>query len=265
MKKLVFFAVVLAAVGFAACGNKNVQNTEVQDSVKSFEQEQIEASIKMHFDSLAAELSKLKELPVMAKDGAVVLTAAEKQVKPDFLLNPSIADEATTLAEKYRALTALQTDKQIAKLYDMATDDYDKAIAKLAADIDDPSFKAIEEGANLTDNAEALYNAMNENGRINYFWQIAATSLVEQLYATSQNSDKFVKAFTDETASNSTFRLVLILDAIDRLKEYDPEIAPVAEALKPLEVLNAMTVDEMKAQLTEAKDKIAGARKAILK
>ena len=265
MKKLVFFAVVLAAVGFAACGNKNVQNTEVQDSVKSFEQEQIEASIKMHFDSLAAELSKLKELPLMAKDGAVVLTAAEKKVKPDFLLNPSIADEATTLAEKYRALTALQTDKQIAKIYEMATDDYDKAIAKLAADIDDPSFKALEEGANLTDNAEALYNAMNENGRINYFWQIAATSLVEQLYATSQNSDKFVKAFNDEAASNSTFRLVLILDAIDRLKEFDPEIAPVAEALKPLSVLNAMTVDEMKTQLTEAKDKIAEARKAILK
>jgi len=265
MKKLVFFAVVLAAVGFAACGNKSVQNTEVKDSVKSFEQEQIEASIKMHFDSLAAELAKLKELPIMAKDGALVLSAAEKQVKPEFLLNPSIADEATTLAEKYRAVTALQTDKQIAKMYDMTTDDYDKAIAKLAADINDPSFKAIEEGANLTDNAEALYNAMNENGRINYFWQIAATSLVEQLYATSENSDKFMKAFNDDIASNSTFRLVLILDAIDRLKEYDPEIAPVAEALKPLEVLNAMSVDEMKTQLAEAKDKIAEARKAILK
>ena len=265
MKKLVFFAVAFTAMVFASCGNKSVQNTEVKDSVKSFEQEQIEASIKMHFDSLAAELSKLKELPIMAKDGALVLSAAEKQVKPDFLLNPSIADEATTLAEKYRAITALQTDKQIAKMYDMATDDYDKAIGKLAADINDPSFKVIEDGANLTDNVEALYNAMNENGRINYFWQIAATSLVEQLYATSENTDKFLKAFNDEAASNSTFRLVLILDAINRLKEYDPEIAPVAEALKPLEVLNAMGVDDMKTQLAEAKDKIAEARKAILK
>ena len=266
MKKVSVFAIAFAAMLFAACGgNKSAQNTEGTDSVKSFEQEQIEASIKMHFDSLASELGKLKQLPIMEKNGSLKLTDEEKQVKPDYLLNPSIAENATTLAEKYRAISALQVDKEIAKLYDMNVDEYDKAITKLAADINDPSFKAIDDTADIFKTTEDLYKAMNENGRINYFWQIVATSLVEQLYATSQNTDKFITAFNDDAAANVTFRIILIQDAIDRLTEYDAELAPVAEAIKPLTVLNATTVDELKAQLVEAKEKIAQTRNALLK
>ena len=106
---------------------------------------------------------------------------------------------------------------------------------------------------------------MNENGRINYFWQIAAASLVEQLYLVNKNSEKFLAAFDDEAAANSTFRIVLILDALDRLSEYDPDIKPIAEALAPLDVLNATTVADLKAQLAEAKEKIEAARSALVK
>jgi hypothetical protein len=106
---------------------------------------------------------------------------------------------------------------------------------------------------------------MNENGRINYFWQMAATSLVEQFYVASQKADSFLAAFDDEAAANSTFRFILLKDAIERLQEYDPEIAPVAEALQPLDVLNATTVAELKAQLQEAKEPIAAAREALIK
>ena len=49
------------------------------------------------------------------------------------------------------------------------------------------------------------------------------------------------------------------------LSDYDPEIKPVAEAIAPLDVLNAMSVDELKAQLAEAKDKIEAARQALVK
>ena len=266
MKKLSILAVAFAAIVFAACGGqKSGQNTDGADSLKSFEQEQIEASIKMHFDSLASELGKLKQLPVIDKNGTIELTDQEKQVKPDYLLDPSVAENATTLAEKYRALSALEVDKEIAKMYDLNTDDYDKAITKLVADINDPSFKVVKDNGSIYETTEELYKAMNENGRINYFWQLVATSLVEQLYATSQNSEKFVAAFNDDAAANVTFRIILIQDAIDRLTEYDPELAPVAEAIKPLTVLNATTVDELKTQLEEAKEKIASTRKALIK
>ena len=245
MKKLSILA--LAAIVFAACGgNKSTSNAEEADSLKSFEQEQIEASIKMHFDSIAAEFSKIDQ-PNFVKEteNGIALTKEEKQVKPTYLLAPSVADEATTLAEKYRVLAALNVDKRIANLYEMPVEDFDKAITKLAADIDDPSFKDIEDKGSI--------------------FETSSAALVEQLYIVSQNKDKFLSTFTDETAANVTFRIILILDATNRLSQYDPEIAPVAAAMTPLEHLNATSVNELKAQMDDMKAEIEAARKALVK
>jgi len=265
MKKLTILA--LAAIVFAACGgNKSANNEAEADTLKSFEQEQIEASIKMHFDSIAAEFSKMEQPGFVkeTKDG-ISLTKEEKQVKPTYLLNAAVADDATTLAEKYRVLSALNVDKRIAALYEMPTEDYDKAITKLAADIDDPSFKAIDDASTIFETSAALYDAMDKNGRINYFWQIASAALVEQLYIVSQNKDKFLSSFTDENAANVTFRIILILDATNRLSQYDTEIQAVAAAMTPLEHLNATTVEELKAQMDDMKAEIEAARKALVK
>ena len=106
---------------------------------------------------------------------------------------------------------------------------------------------------------------MNENGRINYFWQLASAALIEQLYVVSQNTEKFLSVVDDEAASNITFRIVVILDAVNRLSEYDEEIKPVAESLSTLEVLNAVTVDELKGQLESAAKDIAAARANLVK
>ncbi len=266
MKKLSIFAVALAAMAFTACGgNKSGQATEETDSLKAFEQEQIEEKIKMEFDSLASELGKLKKLPVVNAEGGITLTAEEKQVKPDYLLNPSAADNAETLAEKYRMLSALSVDKQVAAAYEMPVDDYKAAIMKLVGELNDPSFKALDDNATLLDEAQNLYNEMEQNGRINFFWQMAATSLVEQLFVISQNSDKFLEAFDDDAASNVTYRIVLLQDAINRLTAYDPEIEPVANAIKPLSVLNAISVADLKTQLAAAKEQIVAARAALVK
>ena len=266
MKKLSVLAIAFAAIAFAACGNKTAQTAEATDSVKSFEQEQIEASIKMHMDSIASELGKLKTLPFLneGKDG-ITLTKQEKQVKPDYLLEAGVAEEATTLTEKYRMLSALSVDKKIAKLYEMPVEDYDKAIAKLVADINDPSFKAIEDQGSIFETTSTLYDEMDKNGRINYFWQLASAALVEELYIANQNADKFLSVVDDEAASNITFRVILVLDAINRLAEYDPEIKPIADAVAPLEVLNATSTDELKKQLNDAKDAIDTARAALVK
>ena len=265
MKKLTILA--LAAIVFAACGGNNSANVEAEtDTLKSFEQEQIEASIKMHFDSIAAEFSKMEQPKFVkeTKDG-ISLTKEEKQVKPNYLLAPAVADEATTLAEKYRIISALSVDKRIANLYEMPVEDYEKAITKLAADIDDPSFKVIDNAGSLFETSSELYNAMDQNGRINYFWQIASAALVEQLYVVSQNKDKFLSTFTDETAANVTFRIILILDATNRLSQYDPEIQPIATALAPLEHLNATTVDELRGQIDDMSEEILAAREALVK
>jgi len=267
MKKLSFLAIAFAVIALAACGGKkSAQADEATDSLKSFEQQQIEASIKMHMDSIASELGKLKSLPFLneGKDG-ITLTKQEKQVKPDYLLPANVAEEATTLNEKYRIMSALSVDKKIAALYEMPTEDYEKAITKLAADINDPSFKAIEDAGTIFETTSALYDEMEKNGRINYFWQLASAALVEQLYVCNQNADKFLSSFNDEAAANVTFRIVLVLDAVNRLAQYDPDIEPVAQAIAPLNALNATSVAEMKEQMAKMKDQINAARKALVK
>ncbi len=267
MKKLSFLAIAFAVIALAACGGKkSAQADEATDSLKSFEQQQIEASIKMHMDSIASELGKLKSLPFLneGKDG-ITLTKQEKQVKPDYLLPANVAEEATTLTEKYRIMSALSVDKKIAALYEMPTEDYEKAITKLAADINDPSFKAIEDAGTIFETTSALYDEMEKNGRINYFWQLASAALVEQLYVCNQNADKFLSSFNDEAAANVTFRIVLVLDAVNRLAQYDPDIEPVAQAIAPLNALNATSVVEMKEQMAKMKDQINAARKALVK
>ena len=123
----------------------------------------------------------------------------------------------------------------------------------------------LSDASNAFEASAELYDAMNENGRINYFWQLASTSIVEQLYVTSQKSDMFIKAFDDDAVANITFRIALLQDAINRLAEFDPELKPITEAIKPLGVLNAVTVDEFKAQLEEAKEEIAASRKNLIK
>jgi len=266
MKKLAIFAVAFAALAFTACGGKKeTQNVEETDSVKTFEQEQVEAKIKVELDSLAAALGKLKQLPIVQDENGIKLTDQEKQVKPDYLLAPSVAESTTTLSEKYRMLSALSVDKKLAALYDMPTDEYEKAIGKLVVDINDPSFKDLPDNNSIFETTEALYDAMNQNGRINYFWQLAATSLVEELYIMSQNTEKFISSFDDDAAANVTFRIVLLIDAINRLTEYDADIVPVAKAIAPLSVLNAISVDQLKAQLADAKEQIEGARNALVK
>lgn len=79
------------------------------------------------------------------------------------------------------------------------------------------------------------------------------------------NAEKFLEGYDDEDVANITFRIVLILDAIDRLSVYDAEIQGLADAIQPLKKINATTVDELKKELAEIKDELAEARTNILK
>lgn len=266
MKKISIFAVALAAVAFTSCGGNKSANADEQVQEKSFEQEQVEAKIKLELDSLSAELGRLDKVPFLQEgENGVQLTAEEKQVKPDYLLSPAVAENATTLAEKYRALAALCVDKQIASMYEMPTDEYEAAISKLAADIDDPSFKEIDDVSNIYETSQKLYDAMNANGRINYFWQMVAGSLIEEFYVASQNIDKFVTVFDDDSATATTFRIVLLNEATERLASYDPEFETVAKVAEALEPLDAINVEQLKQQLEEAKENVAKTRNELIK
>ena len=265
MKKLSILAAAFAAIVFAACGNKTAQNAESADSTPSFEQAQIAANIKMQIDSIAVEFSKIDQPPFFktTKEG-IQISEEGKLVKPDYLLSPEIAKEAITLSEKYRVLVALSIDQTIAELYDMDTKAYNEATAQLLSDVNDPGFRIFAENGDVVVESHEIYEAEVQSGRINYFWQAVAASLVEQMYILCQNQEKFLPVFDDDAVANLTLRIALLQDAINRLVEYDPELVEVSEAIKPLENLNATAVDELKSELGKLTNDITAARNQLI-
>lgn len=268
MKKFTFAIVAMVAMMFASCGNKAQQPAaDDVDTTKTFEQEQIEASIKMHLDSIAAAMNEkeLAGIAAIAREGKINLSADEKKVQPVYLLAPSVADELTTIGQKYAAIAMLAVDKEVAKVYDMNVDDYNATIAKLASDINDPAIKKLHDGDVSKEALAQLSKDMDEEGRINFFWITTSAAMVENLYIMAQNVEKFIDGYTDEQVANITFRLFCILDAMDRLSVYDPQIVGIAEGLEPLKNINATTVEEFKKELADSKEMIEASRAAFIK
>ena len=161
MKKVKFLLMAVFAIALASCSSKPKQTEEEQEEIKSFEQEQIEESIRVQLDSIANVLSGLKALPILeqTKSGELKLTDEEKKVKPDYLLSPEIAKEAITLSEKYRVLVALSIDQTVAELYDMDTKAYNEATAQLLSEINDPGFRIFAENGDLVVESQESFEA----------------------------------------------------------------------------------------------------------
>lgn len=274
MKKTAFIS-AFAMCMLASCGGNKQQanNSEVVEEEKSFEQTQIEGSIKQQLDSLSSEFSKMGNTPFMAalKEGRIELSEQEKQVKPEYLIDPASTNELVTLSQKYRAISILNADKTIANAYGMPTDEYEVALKKMIVDIEDPAFKVFLEGEDSDPSSystlvENFYKAEDENGRINFFWEATTAFMVEELYIISQDSnEKFLQCFNDESAANVTYRIILFQDALERLKEYNPEIAGLCASIKPLEQLNAVNVDQLKEQLSKMNAQLKDIRNGLLK
>ena len=94
---------------------------------------------------------------------------------------------------------------------------------------------------------------------------MTTASTVEQVYVLCQNIDKYISAIDDEAAENMTFRMILLTDAMDRLADYDANVAELNDAMQPLKVLDALTVDQLKSQLMELKGDIEVVRNSLLK
>ena len=73
MKNIKFILMAAAIATFAACGGQTKSQTEGTDSVKCFEQEQIEASIRVQLDSIASVIRNLKSLPCLSRPKMVRL------------------------------------------------------------------------------------------------------------------------------------------------------------------------------------------------
>ena len=271
MKKFSIVLAAAAAMIMASCSGNKQQAAETQEpqQEESFEEQQIKLGMKVRLDSLTQCWLRLKPMAVVqtSKDGKVSLTADEKKVKPDYLLNPDeVLPKLETMSLKYRAICMFDVDKIVAGLYEMP-DVYSDPMKKLASQVDDPAINYMFDNMDKEDYSEMMnkvYTMEEESGRANYFWECAATTIIEQLYILTQNQEKFLASFTDKDAEDITFHVSILVDAYEDLAEYNTELAHLYKVICPLEVLNAISVDELRAQLTSLKGDIDSARSTLL-
>ena len=229
--------------------NDTEKNANAQDVM--FEQSQIETNILMHLDSIAAELGQLP-FPIFNNIKNTNIN----------LYNPSIENITNDMC-KLRLMGALDVNRRIAQKIGIPTNVFDNKIATL---IDEVNYQALRNFTNIgmfSNLSYDFYKRMKSEGKINYYWQIAAATLVEQLYLISQNYEKIIKNVDDNDAADLSFRIVLTLDAVYRLTQYDSEFEKIAQAITPLEMFNATSVNEFKSQIVQAKENINSARRII--
>ena len=271
MKKYVILLLALAVVAVPSCKNQNKKAAKVEQQISQKEQ-MLQEELKVNVESLVASAKKIKgfSFAKTLPDGSVALTDKEKMVKPDYLLDPAIANSLVTLSQKYRAVAMLTVDKTIAELYDMPVTDFKNTLAKMVVDLDDNAIREFsetkwEDAEASKDAISKLVDAEYESGRAKFFWESVTAFLVEQLYVCTQNIDKFMPMFTDEIAADVTYNFVCVHEGITNMIEFYPEMESLNTALLPLYVINAISVEQLKAQLTELKGEIEAVRAFLLK
>jgi len=261
MKKIfVIFAAALAFVCASSC--KNAQEVKKSQIIE----EQMPDEVKAKLDTVTNELRQLGTLPVIKKVDALALTEQDKLVKPDYLYDPEGADKLVTPFQKKNVVFVLCIDRNIAKEYGMPVDGYDAAISKLSVETNLQDIVDIIGNGNLADpeNFNKLYDTAVDELGYGTTWTMASVALVEQLWFLSNNTEKYIAMFSDKDVADLTARVEKIQDALTTVALYVPDGDILINAMTPLYVLNAMTVEEFKVQIDALKNEIAAARKAIL-
>jgi len=272
MKKISVILLALAIIAMPGCKNQNNKKQAEETTTHEISQKEqlITEDLKINMQNLIESSKQMKAVPfIYSTNGSVQLSAKEKMVKPDYLIDPACTNDLVTLSQKYRAVSMLSIDKVVAKMYDMPIDDIEAALAKLTVDINDAALKEYSEnlaankgaGETISKFLEDEYNA----NRANFYWEATAAGLVEQIYVLTQNMDKFLPMFDDQAASDVTYNFVCVHEGISSLVEFYPEMESLNAALLPLYVINAISVDQLRTQLTELKGEIEVIRAILLK
>lgn len=267
-KATLIIASVLCIFAAASCGQNNNKKKAAQAAeVKTEAQLQAEAVVKAQLDSIANVLGQINPIGVVGsvKEGRIVLSSQEKQVKPEYLADPAIAENAQTLDQKYRAAAVISVDSEIAKLYEMPTEAYEAAMKKLYADLNDPALKSFSENVELKESINTFYNSAKENGRETFFWSAVSSAIVEQTYIASCNTEKFIVAFDDKAVTDFTWDIVLLTLAVEDLAKVNADYAALDASIAPLKKIDAINVEQFKSQLETLREEISASRAELLK
>jgi len=158
------------------------------------------------------------------------LTDAEKLMKPDYLLDPSVAATLVTKSQKTNALAIYVTEIGVRMMYDMPLDEVNEVIAKLAAELNYPldiAYSASD--APLSEKIKTNYEVFKENENLAFFWQSHYAIIAEIAYLFAQNPELYFSKITEEQWQNYRKRIGALDEALAKLAPYDDEVALVWE------------------------------------
>lgn len=270
MKKVILVSVAVSLM-LASCGNK-AKKAETEAVVDSVATEQLVLGLKVKMDSLASEVSRLGTLPIFSavQEGKLEVTDKEKKMPPTYLLPLDKAEGLTTAQKKANAMVIYAVEQKLAEAYGMPVDGYKPVLSKIGTDLNANALFGNMEGAYK--NGEKIepqaimdaYKKLENKEDIQLFWRFVAAGLVENLYLLTQNVDKFMPLFTDESASEVSYRVILVSEAIKSLAEAYPEMQDLKAPLAALDVVNAIDTKQLKEQLLTLKGDIARQRMDLI-
>jgi len=272
MSKSLFVAITISVALVCSCtcskGGGDNDNSEASSRQVSEKEKMTVEVLKVDFKAFSESVSRMKNLPIV-RDGenGLKLSEKDKMVKPGYLIDPSIANSMVELAQKYRMVSMLRVDAIIADLYDMPVDAYREACIKLLSEINDSAFLEFAKSDSLPSGEQfsRFLDKEYDKGRERFFWESVASCFIEQLYVCTQDVDRFMSMFDDDSASEVTYNFVLIHDGVSSLLEMNPEMQGLQNVLLPLYVINATCVDELRGQIIQLKEDIASARAYLIK
>ncbi|HPJ82759.1 MAG: hypothetical protein GX474_06660 [Bacteroidales bacterium] len=273
MRKIAIALLFASALIVGACGNTASKKKDAgTKSDISMQEQYLTQDLIIKIDSLIAGFQQLGVMPNMKAidEGTLVLTDREKRVKPTYLMPLARVNELITLNQKSRALAVYAVDREIAQLYEMPLEEYDKVIAQLMIDTDNV---ALMEGAEVKVEVNALdvdswIVTMGEEQlgkeQMHLFFETIAAGVMESLYITSLDIPRYMTYFNDQTASEVSYRLLLVVEGIESLMPYHPELESIRGIIEPLNVINAINVKQLEEQLNTLAAVIADGRNKLL-
>jgi len=248
-KTLILLSAILLTI--TSCKNPNRQTQQTTTG-------ELEEQRECFSESILATIDDFAESLITHTDDAnslnITLTDNEKLVKPDFLFNPKDVDNLVTKNQKVAALAFMLVDREISRLYDLPTEEYDAQIAKLQVELN--HFTDIDQTENLTASEQARrhYEACKQNGNIVYFWQFNYSVLAETVYIISQTPELYFRQISEQDYTDFYYRWIAVDSAINELAPLDPEMRMFKENIDKHRVAkNEKQAKEMWGSLEAAK------------
>jgi len=203
--------------------------------------EEIEAQKVALADSVLAKIDEIADFFIEATSNgisfcSIELTENEKAIKPDYLLDPAIANQLVTKTQKVNAFAIYAIESVIRDIYNMPVDDVKEVMSKLAADINHPiNFETIyDNGISPSEKVRQLYKNCKESGDLAYFWQFENAIMREVDYLLAKDTDLYFSHIPEDAMHSYAIKgWTYFFDAIKTLAPYDEEIAMVLNTVDP--------------------------------